>query len=164
MPDGDYRPRGNSPAVGRGHETVLEHTEQDLDGNPRARDGGVLDGGAYAVNTRGVLGFVKPSFVVTEDQPEATVQVERRGGFSGRISATLRTRDASAVAGEHYQGVVAEVVFNNGQGGTREIAVPVIAHDGAQRGHLPDRRERTETAVSSGKGLLLRYRFTGECE
>lgn len=73
----------------------------------------------------GTLAFADAEVTAGEDAGQAAVEVERSGSTSGTVGAQVITSDGSAVAGEDYTAVSTGVSFGDGEGGSREVAVPL---------------------------------------
>lgn len=73
----------------------------------------------------GTLAFSSPSYVVSEGNLFALLDVLRTGGSAGTVTADYYTRDGTALAGVKYIATNGAVVFADGE--TRKtIAVPMI--------------------------------------
>ena len=62
----------------------------------------------------------------------ATVVVTRSGGGQGAVSAHIATSDGSARAGADYTAVDTEVLFADGEEGSRAVRIPLVVDDLAE--------------------------------
>ncbi len=69
--------------------------------------------------------FARTNYVVSEGVTNAVITLQRVGGLSGTISATLVTADLTALAGSDYISVSTNVAFAPGQTNA-EVFVPII--------------------------------------
>ncbi len=74
----------------------------------------------------GTLEFSNASFLVNENgTPLAAVTVNRTGGTSGAVSATIALSDGSAIAGQDYNNAPITVSFASGET-TQTVNIPII--------------------------------------
>jgi hypothetical protein len=64
---------------------------------------------------------------VTENAVDAAIQVQRVGGSSGTLTATVSTLPGTALAGSDYTATTATVNFANGDAATKNVLVPIIS-------------------------------------
>ncbi len=75
----------------------------------------------------GVLEFSGPAYAVgEEDGAEQTVTVTRTAGSSGAVTATLSSRNGTALAGTDYTALQTTVRFADGDTRPRRVSVPII--------------------------------------
>lgn len=74
----------------------------------------------------GQLGFVSSVFAATESQGTQTIGVERSGGTDGAVGVDYETSDGSAVDGIDYTGAFGSLQWNDGEGGVKSFAVPLL--------------------------------------
>ena len=81
----------------------------------------------------GTLQFAGADFFAPE-MPTATRQVviTRSGGTRGEVSATVRTHDGTAHAGDDYEAVSTTVHFGNGEDEPRVLELPLVLDDVAE--------------------------------
>lgn len=75
----------------------------------------------------GTLRMLTATQDVGEANGSASIEVMRVGGTGGAASATVTTRPGSATAGADYGTVSATVQWANGEGGSKFVAVPIVA-------------------------------------
>jgi uncharacterized delta-60 repeat protein len=81
----------------------------------------------------GTLQFAASMFYAPEiAQAFAQVEITRSGGRQGAVSATVRTQDDSAHAGEDYETVNTTVYFGDGDDAARVLEVPLTLDDVAE--------------------------------
>ncbi len=87
---------------------------------------GLLTGLAVGCSSAGVLDFSNTSFSINEDGvPVTEVTVNRTGGSSGNVSATLWLDDGTAIAPADYDPTPISVEFADGQT-TQTVSIPII--------------------------------------
>jgi uncharacterized delta-60 repeat protein len=75
----------------------------------------------------GVLQFSAPTYAVGEEEgAEQTVTVTRTGGSRGAVTATISSRDGSALAATDYTALQTTVRFADGDTRPRRVSVPII--------------------------------------
>ena len=76
----------------------------------------------------GTLAFAADSFAANEADGEVTLTVVRQDSTTnyGELTAEVSTADGDALDGTHYQGVVQQVVFADGDATPQTVAVPII--------------------------------------
>jgi uncharacterized delta-60 repeat protein len=74
----------------------------------------------------GLIEFSAANYVQAESASIAPVKVVRRGGTAGRVTATLRTSDGTAVTGVDYAGFNASAIFGDGDALERSVDVGII--------------------------------------
>jgi uncharacterized delta-60 repeat protein len=81
----------------------------------------------------GTLQFAAATFLAPE-MPQGFTQVEitRSGGSRGAVSATVRSHDDTAHAGEDYEAVNRTVYFGDGDDTPRVLEVPLVLDDVAE--------------------------------
>jgi uncharacterized delta-60 repeat protein len=76
----------------------------------------------------GTLHFSAATYAEGETPgPGATIVVTRSGGSRGAASVLLSTRDGTAVAGKDYTAVTTQVLFADGEEGSRAARIPILA-------------------------------------
>ncbi len=75
----------------------------------------------------GVLQFTAPAYAVgEEDGAQQTVTVTRTAGSRGAVTATVGSRDGTALAGTDYTALQTTVRFADGDTRPRRVSVPII--------------------------------------
>src|SRR5262249_25054414 len=79
----------------------------------------------------GTIAFESATFSAPELPGDgATVILRRSGGSRGAVSALLPTADDTAAAGGDYTAVAAQVLFADGEEGSRAVHIPLVTdHD-----------------------------------
>eukprot|EP01062_Namystynia_karyoxenos_P032180 TRINITY_DN23753_c0_g1_i1.p1 TRINITY_DN23753_c0_g1~~TRINITY_DN23753_c0_g1_i1.p1 ORF type:complete len:679 (+),score=189.52 TRINITY_DN23753_c0_g1_i1:103-2037(+) len=97
------------------------------DGDEEVRAGGdavrkkdAEDGG------RGLVDFKQPVFDCAFDQDLVVIEVIRRGGSHGAITATYRTRAVSAIDGQSFLAASGDVCWADGETGGKNFEVRVL--------------------------------------
>jgi hypothetical protein len=75
----------------------------------------------------GQIAFTAGTYSVTENAVDAAIQVQRVGGSSGTLTATVSTLPGTALAGSDYTATTATVNFANGDAATKNVLVPIIS-------------------------------------
>lgn len=89
-------------------------------------DGNRIKDALAAVDPAGELRFTASLQSVGEGVGSVTFSVERNGGTNGAVSATYRTVDGTATAGEDFTATSGTVEFADGESGTRDITVNIL--------------------------------------
>ena len=75
----------------------------------------------------GTLSFAAATFAYPELPGHgATIVVTRSGGSKGLVSAAVATGDGTGIAGVNYTAVSTQVLFADGESGSRALRVPII--------------------------------------
>jgi uncharacterized delta-60 repeat protein len=98
----------------------------------------------------GTLQFAAPNFRTPERWPGGVVTIERTGDTHGDVSALVETSDGTAQAGSDYQSVHTVVHFGDGEGGARQVSIPVVLDDAAE----DDEAANLKLTVFSGCAAL----------
>lgn len=99
----------------------------------------------------GLLQFSQATYTVVEGSLAPTVVVNRTGGNSGAVSATVTSSDGTAIAGTHYTAVSGSVFFADGDAEPR--VVPVTTIQNAIGGEPPRTVNLTLTEPGGCAGL-----------
>ena len=99
----------------------------------------------------GVLQFESDAFLHPElPEQGATITVTRTGGSQGAASVMLATSDDSGIAGIDYTAVTTQVLFADGEAGSRAVTVPIINNVAA----TPDKTVRLTLSAVGGCAQL----------
>lgn len=73
----------------------------------------------------GEVSFVEPYYVVTDDSPVVTVEIQRTNGTRGDASADYGTADDTAVAPDNYTETTGAASWANGESDIRPVHIPI---------------------------------------
>lgn len=77
-------------------------------------------------STPGSVALAQASYTVSEDGTSLLVSVTRSGGSSGQVSVNYTTLDGTALAGEDYVATSGQLVWQDGETGTKTFSIPLI--------------------------------------
>ena len=124
---GDFHLQIGSPARDAGNASLLPAgIVTDLDGAPRVQ-GPEVDLGAYELaELPGTVQFASDAFAVRENAGPALITLTRTGGAAGELAVRFSTTYGTAMAGADYTAVDTLVVWNDGDGAPKTVAIPIL--------------------------------------
>src|SRR6185436_19470520 len=80
------------------------------------------------VTSPGFIRLISNRIEVFDNQPFASIEMERVDGSQGVLSATVQTIDQSAIAGSDYISTNVTVQFGDGEFGLKTVQIPIIVN------------------------------------